>query len=147
MNEQDGSTSRLPVLVMALLLALLLLVLAACGPAVRRRASNVCAYRRVAVAYDLYDQAKGQLTRHYQVRTDTALGRSYQHSRDSVLLARASRGCTDFDEIVRRQAIDLIRANLLLQRLLVSNMRDQDPSVVIDLYGEEYREIFKNDIQ
>ena len=45
------------------------------------------------------------------------------------------------------QAIDLIRTNLLFQKLVVSNMRDQDPGVVVDLYGNEYREIFKNDIQ
>ena len=48
---------------------------------------------------------------------------------------------------MRRQAIHLIRTNLLFQKLVVSNMRDQDPGVVVDLYGNQYREIFKNDIQ
>ncbi len=38
-------------------------------------------------------------------------------------------------------------SNRLFQKLVVSNMRDQDPGVVVGLYGEEYREIFKNDIR
>ncbi len=49
--------------------------------------------------------------------------------------------------MVRRQAIDLIKSNLLFQKLVTSNMRDQDPGVVVDLYGHRYREIFKSDIQ
>ena len=67
--------------------------------------------------------------------------------RNVTALARATRGCPDFDELIRRQAVELIKANLLFQRLVVSNMRDQDPGVVADLYGSQYREIFKNDIR
>jgi len=129
----------------ALSAALLLLV--GCAAQYQAQPSDFCAYRRVDLAYELYDTARGALSVHYRSRRDSALGLAYQASRDSNFMARATRSCMDFDEVVRRQAIDLIRANLLLQKLIVSNMRDQDPGVVVDLYGEEYREIFKTDIQ
>ena len=129
------------------LLTPLLLVLSACEAQRVAAPSQFCAYRRVDLAYDLYDKARVDLAVHFKTRNDNALGASYQSSQDSSFMARATRSCLDFDEVVRRQAIDLIRANILLQKLLVSNMRDQDPGVVVDLYGEQYREIFKTDIQ
>ena len=121
--------------------------LAACSPQSSRVSRASCAEDRIELASNLYNQARQQLTRHFRERVDTALGRAYQSSKDSVQVARASRSCEDFDRVIRRQALDLIRANLLFQRLVISNMRDQDPSVVIDLYGDGYREIFKSDIQ
>ena len=127
--------------------AALVLVAILAGCAARVRAPVYCGERRIDLAMLAYDQAKEQLAIHYKNRTDSALGAAYRSSQDSVFLARASRGCYDFDAVMRRQAINLIKTNLLFQKLVVSNMRDQDPGVVIDLYGPRYREIFKNDIQ
>lgn len=129
-----------------LLLLLAAVTAAACAPT-RRAAGPPCGERRLELAAAFYDQAKAQLALHYKQRTDAALSDAYYASQDAILLARATRNCIDFDEVIRRQAIDLIKTNLLFQKLVVSNMRDQDPGVVIDLYGEEYREIFKNDIR
>jgi hypothetical protein len=126
---------------------LLALLAAGCAPAGIDRSGQFCGERRIELALVMFDQAREQMARHFEQRVDSALRDAYQSSQDSLLLARASRNCLDFDEVIRREAIDLIRSNLLFQKLLVSNMRDQDPGVVVDLYGSQYREIFKNDIQ
>lgn len=126
---------------------LLLVAVAVAGCAPRQRVEGFsCGERRLELAAAFYDQARAQLALHFRQRTDVALTDAYYASEDAILLARATRNCIDFDEVIRRQAIDLIKANLLFQKLVVSNMRDQDPGVVIDLYGSEYREIFKGDI-
>lgn len=130
-------------MVAALMLATLLLAGCA-GSAVL---PEFCAEKRITLAIEMFDRAKGQLAIHYQQRTDSTLGLAYRASQDAVTMARATRRCRDFDRVIRRQAINLIRTNLLFQKLVVSNMRDQDPGVVIDIYGPGYREIFKNDIQ
>lgn len=127
------------------LLALSAMLLAGCGA--KRVVLEECSDRRIDLSMAMFEQAKDKLALHFQQRVDTALSESYQASQDSVLLARATRNCHDFDAVVRRQAIDLIKSNLLFQKLITSNMRDQDPGVVVDLYGPRYRDIFKNDIQ
>ena len=43
-------------------------------------------------------------------------------------------------------ALELIRSNRRLRRLIRQNLRDRDPQMAIGVFGEEYREIFKNDI-
>ncbi len=127
------------------LLALSAMLLAGCGG--QRVVLEACSDRRIDLSMAMFEQAKDKLALHFQQRVDTALSESYQASQDSVLLARATRNCHDFDAVVRRQAIDLIKSNLLFQKLITSNMRDQDPGVVVDLYGARYREIFRSDIQ
>ena len=109
--------------------------------------SLTCGERRIALSNAFYEQAKDKLALHFRQRVDSALTDAYHASQDSVLMAKATRNCGDFDEVIRRQAIDLIKSNLLFQTLVASSMRDQDPGVVIDLYGPQYREIFKNDIR
>ena len=128
-----------------LLLAMTALFLAGCGA--KRVVLPACSDRRIELAMAMFEQSKEKLALHFQQRVDTALSESYQASQDSVLLARATRNCFDFDAVVRRQAIDLIKSNLLFQKLITSNMRDQDPGVVVDLYGSRYRDIFRNDIR
>ena len=128
--------------------ALILLLLLAAGCSAAQRAPSLrCGERRLELAATFYDQAKSKLAVHFKQRVDSALADAYHASQDSVLLAQATRNCADFDEVIRRQAINIIKTNILFQKLVVSNMRDQDPGVVIDLYGLEYRDIFKNDIR
>ncbi len=141
--NRDGRTRGCGGIFPVLLLAAL--VLAGCGGQIAP--PEFCAERRISLAMDMFDRAKEHLAIHYKQRTDSNLGVAYRASQDAVTLARASRRCRDFDLVIRRQAIDLIRTNQLFQKLVVSNMRDQDPGVVIDIYGPQYREIFKNDIQ
>jgi hypothetical protein len=136
--------ARLALLGAAVLLAGL--VAAGCVPR-RQYGDFTCGARRLQLSAGYLDQAKEKLALHFRRRVDSALAEAFHASQDSVLLARATRNCPDFDEAIRRQAIDLIKTNLLFQKLVVSNMRDQDPGVVIDLYGSEYRDIFKNDIR
>ncbi len=147
LNDAGRTGDRRRLLWLPVLLAGLLL-LAACAPP-PRSLGLPCGERRLQLAGVLYQQARDHLAEHFTRRTDASLGDAFYASRDSVILARATRNCFDFDEVVRRQAVDLIKANLLFQKLVVSNMRDQDPGVVVDLYGRGYREmeIFKNDIR
>lgn len=144
-RTQHARRVRPALLVLPAVLALVL-ALGACAPTEPRPAFS-CGARRLELASAYYDLAREKLALHYRRRVDQALAEAYHASQDAVLLARATRNCIDFDEVVRRQAIDLIKSNLLFQKLVVSNMRDQDPGVVIDLYGSRYREIFKSDIQ
>lgn len=144
MNTKEIDLARGPIRVAALVL-LAAMMLGSCGGAGVRLPD--CADRRLNVSLAMYERAKEKMAVHFQQRVDSALNEAYQASQDSVLLARATRNCHDFDEVIRRQAIDLIKSNLLFQKLVVSNMRDQDPGVVVDLFGHRYREIFKNDIQ
>lgn len=147
LNAKHGRARRAALLPLAAAL-LLVPVLSACTLAqFERRPVESCTQRRLGVAYALYDEAKRQLTRHYEQRNDLALEFAYHASRDSMSAARTIRTCYDFDTVAKEQAVDLIRSNMLFQKLVVSNMRDQDPSVVIGLYGERYREIFKSDIR
>lgn len=135
---------------MALLCAALLLlgagVLAGCVP-VAPYGYVSCGTHRLRLSEQYYEEAKKKLALHFKQRVDTALSDAYHDSQNAVLLARATRNCDDFDEAIRSQAINLIKTNLIFQKLVMSNMRDQDPGVVIDLYGPQYREIFKNDIR
>ncbi|HEX9844167.1 MAG TPA: hypothetical protein VGC20_15520 [bacterium] len=128
--------------------ALILLAVLAAGCAPSQRVQGfACGERRLELAATFYEQAKSKLALHYKQRVDSALADAYHASQDSMLLAQATRNCFDFDEVIRRQAINVIKTNVLFQKLVVSNMRDQDPGVVIDLYGQDYRDIFKNDIR
>ena len=145
MNDRTLHSVRSHVLGGVLALALAGLA-AACAPAERVQSFS-CGQRRIALSSAFYDQARDMLALHFRQRVDSALTDAYHASQDSVLMARATRNCIDFDEVIRRQAIDLIKTNLLFQSLVASSMRDQDPGVVIDLYGAQYREIFKNDIR
>jgi hypothetical protein len=138
--------ARLPAALPLAALLLAALALAACAPSQRVSAYR-CGERRLELSATFYEQAKTKLALYFRQRVDSALTDSYHASQDSVLMARATQNCLDFDEVIRRQAINMVKTNLLFQKLVVSNMRDQDPSVVIDLYGGEYRDIFKNDIR
>jgi len=143
MNGKHGMMRWGPLLAA---LALLVGVGSGCTSSAERLQA-ACGGRRLQAAVRKYDQAKEKLAEHFRQRADETLTDAYHASEDSVALARATRGCPDFDTLIRRQAIDLIKANLLFQKLVLSNMRDQDPGVVADLYGSQYREIFKNDIR
>lgn len=101
-----------------------------------------CAPRRLDLAEALYQDARDQLATHFRQRDEIALQRAYHLSQDAESLARSSSGCVDFDAAARQQAINLIRANRLFQKLAISTMPDQDPGVVIGLLGEQYYDIF-----
>ena len=108
---------------------------------------QTCSDERLALAYALYSKARDELALHYRQRTDASLGNAYQASVDSMLVARTARNCDDFNTLVKRDAINLIRVNRLFQVLVVTNLRDQDPGVVAGVFGDDYRDVFPNDIR
>ena len=130
-------------------LAALLVFLAGCagqfGPA--EGESMECAQRRINAAIISFEDAKGQFAEHFKVRSDTTLVFAFQASVDSVRLARSVRNCFDFRREHRNSAVHLIASNRALQGLIMKNFRDADPQTAIGLFGDEYREIFKNDIR
>lgn len=124
-----------------------LLVLQGCAADRLNTVRRSCAKDRMLLAYELQNEAKAQLAFYFKQRSESNLSYAYHASKDSMLVARSVRSCFDFNRNVKREALDIIRINRLMQKLVVSNMRDQDPGMVAGLFGDQYREIFKNDIR
>ena len=131
-----------------LLLAVLLAGVAACTDGLPRAVlqDESCVQKRLDAAVISYEDAKSQFAEHFKLRTDTSLRFAYQASVDSTRLARSIKTCFDFDRSFIPAAKDLLRSNRILRRLVRSNLRDPDPQQAIGVFGEQYREIFKNDI-
>ena len=125
----------------------LLVLLGACSGDNMRTKPVTCARARLSLASSMFDEARAQLVSHYTWRTEVSLAYAYHASRDSMFIARSTRSCYDFSQEVKRDAVELIRINRVFQTLVMSNMRDQDPGVVAGLLGDQYREVFKNDIR
>lgn len=106
-----------------------------------------CSTRRLDLAAGLYERAKEMLETHFVERRDDSLVMAYYMSRDAEDLSKTIRGCDDFNRAHKERAIGLIRANRLFRRILLLNMRDPDPFVMINILGSRYSRIFKNDIQ
>jgi hypothetical protein len=106
-----------------------------------------CSNHRLDVAAGLYDEAKHFLDVHLQERDNLSLLYAYYASLDAEELTRTIRLCDDFGVNVRKRGTDLIRATRILRRVVVVNMRDPDPMVMIHLLGTKYDEVFKTDIR
>jgi len=131
----------------ALLLAGVLLLGACTGQInLRQVQDQSCSRARLDAAARLFDDARQQTVKHYATRVNQALHTAYYASADSIALARSIRRCWDFDRTFKSEAIELIRTNVLLQRLVKLNMRDPDPLVATTLLQEQYHEIFDHDI-
>jgi len=141
--------ARLPArAVLPALLLALLVAAGGCSPRFtsRRLEDQSCQSRRLNAAGITYEEAKEQFAEHFKVRSDTALRYAYLASADSVRLARSIRTCFDFTQGGKVRAIELVRANRVLRILIIRNLRDLDPQLAIGVFGDQYRDIFKNDI-
>ena len=105
-----------------------------------------CVKRRLDAAAIAYEDAKSQIEEHFKLRSDTSLRFAYQSSLDSSRLVRSIRSCFDFDRSLIPQAREMLRSNTILRRLVRANLRDNDAQQAIGIFGDRYREIFKNDI-
>ena len=141
---RDGPRRVGPHLVWVLLLALLP---AACIDQLEFApvAQFSCSEVRLNAAAGFYEEAKEQLELHFTERPNNSLVFAYYLSLDSEELAKTIRACPDFRRNKER-AIDLIRANLVFRRVLLVNMRDSDPFVMINILGYKYDEVFRSDI-
>jgi len=127
--------------------ALVALLLAGCGTeGLQPREPVSCSQRRLDIAAAMYEDAKELLAEHYTTRNETNLQFAYYASRDAVSLARSIDRCFDFNDVYKADAVNLIKASLLLQKMTTANMRDPDPGVAQSLLQQRYREVFKNDI-
>ena len=105
-----------------------------------------CVRSRLNAAEISYEDAKIQLAEHFKSRGDTSLRFAYMASIDSSRLALSIRRCFDFDRSDTRKARSILRSNRMLRGLVKINMRDSDAQQAIGIFGDQYREIFKNDI-
>jgi hypothetical protein len=105
-----------------------------------------CSKRRMDIAASLYDQAKQFLDVHLRERDNLSLLYAYYASVDAEQLTRTIRLCDDFGGEARERGTNLIRATRILRRVVVVNMRDPDPMVMIHLLGTKYDDVFKTDI-
>lgn len=146
-EERKGAARRLRGGVLAGLLAGMF-ALAGCVEsftAVQLREES-CVKRRLDAAVIAYEDAKSQIEEHFKLRGDTSLRFAYQSSLDSSRLVRSIRNCFDFDRSLIPQAREMLRSNSILRRLVRANLRDEDAQQAIGIFGDRYREIFKNDI-
>lgn len=129
-------------------MVLLTLVLAGCPGQLTLRQNQTlsCSERRLDAAGRLFDEAKAEAVEHYRIRIEQALHAAFYASQDSIILARSIRRCPDFNRRFKAVAVDMIRSNILLQRVVKLNMRDPDPFVTITLLQDRYYEIFNSDI-
>lgn len=127
---------------------LVLLMLASCSGTFSRtqRREESCVRNRLNAAAISYEDAKDFFAEHFRVRSDISLRFAYMASIDSSTLARSIRGCFDFDRAHIPEAKGILRSNRMLRVLVKSSMRDADAQQAIGIFGDQYREIFKNDI-
>ena len=125
-----------------------LLVFSGCGDVFTRTPlrEESCVRDRLTASAVAYDDAKSHFVQHYKARSDTSLRFSYMSSVDSSRLALSIRGCFDFDRSFVTEARSILRSNRLLRQLVRNNLRDSDPQQAIGIFGDQYRDIFKNDI-
>ncbi len=126
----------------------MLVLLAGCGPrfTLARIEDETCTEKRLKAAQVSLEESKGQFAEHFRLRNDLSLRYAYLGSVDSERLARSIRRCFDYLPEFKPRAIELIRANRSLRRLIVRNLRDLDPQLAVGVFDDHYREIFKNDI-
>ena len=121
--------------------------LAGClGDSVQKDIEAACSNKRINVALIVYEDAKEKYMEHMRTRSDGALNLAYHTAEDSIRVALSTKYCTDFSERIKSRATEVIMANKYLQRLAMTTMRDPDPGVAISIFGDKYRDIFKNDI-
>ncbi|MDH4122094.1 MAG: hypothetical protein OEV94_10355 [Deltaproteobacteria bacterium] len=107
---------------------------------------GACAPLALYQASVLYEDAKVQMAKYYKMRADENLLNAYYWSEDAMNLSLSAKSCPDYDADSAKQAKDLYFTARMLRGLAHMNMRDTDPWVTTGLYGQGYREIFKNDI-
>jgi hypothetical protein len=103
-----------------------------------------CSQRRLELSAALFNEARNQVARHFRERTHMSLHYAYYLSSDAMYLARSTRGCSDFNDAVQTQAINLIRTSRQLRTLAITNMRDPDPLVTETLLQDRYGDLFVN---
>ncbi|MBI4081665.1 MAG: hypothetical protein HY423_03550 [Candidatus Lambdaproteobacteria bacterium] len=132
----------------ALSLALLAAGLGACAPQFYQQpTAQGCVRPRLEAAAQLFDESKQQLAQFFKQRFEGQLLNALHASNDAMRIARSTQRCFDFDDTAKEQALQLILSARLLNILVFTNLRDDDPGVMVGLYRERYREIIKNDIQ
>ncbi len=103
-----------------------------------------CSQRRLEYSAALFGEARTQMARHFKERSAMTLHYAYYLSNDAIQFARSARGCPDFNDAVRSQALNLIRTSRQLRILAVTNMRDPDPLVTMTLMQDRYADLFVN---
>lgn len=106
-----------------------------------------CSETRLDAAAALHEEAKEFLVRHFNERDNRSLLFAYYASQDTEELTKSIRYCEDFDRLYRERGSNLIRATRILRKVVVGNMRDPDPTVLVHLMGPDYDDVFRSDIR
>ena len=106
-----------------------------------------CSESRLLVAAALFEESKEFVLQHFKERDNSSLLFAYYSSKDAEELTKSIRDCDDFDREFKSRGTELIRATRVLRRVVVLNMRDPDPAVMIQLLGPNHDGDFKNDIR
>ena len=106
-----------------------------------------CADTGLNAAASLHEEAKQYLVRHFKERDASSLQFAYYATQDTEELTRAIRFCGDFDRFFRQRGSEIIRSARILRRVIIGNMRDNDPAVMVHLMGPDYDDVFPTDIR
>jgi hypothetical protein len=101
-----------------------------------------CSQFRLDSAQRLFLAARSNLVRYYKERGLATLNAAYGIAGDAILVARSTRNCDDFDERVRADALNLVRAGRQLRIVAYSTMRDPGAQTLATLLQEQYGEAF-----
>ena len=116
-------------------------------PRQTRKTDIQCAEGRLASSFKFHKQAKDYFRSYYKTRKESELFFAWYSSEDSIYMARSVRKCFDKKNKHFHAVRNLYQKNMILQRLIVQNMRHDAQAQLSELYLEEYRDIFVRDIQ
>ncbi len=106
-----------------------------------------CAEVSLSAGFDFYNKAKDFFQSYYKTRKESELFFAWYASEDSIYMGQSVKRCFDKKNKHFHAVRNLFRKNLILQKLIVQNMRQDSQSYLSELYLDEYRDIFVRDIQ
>ncbi len=106
-----------------------------------------CAELRLSSSFEFHNKAKDFFRSYYKTRKESELFFAWYASEDSIYMAKSIRRCFDKTNKHFHAVRNLFQKNMVLQRLIVQNMRHDSQAQLSELYLDEYRDIFVRDIQ
>jgi len=101
-----------------------------------------CSRTRLDAAQQLFLAGRANLVRYYKERALFTLNAAYGFAGDTILMARSTRTCFDFDNRAKVAAVNLVRMGRQLRALAYTTMRDPDTQMAMTLLQEQYAEVF-----
>lgn len=106
-----------------------------------------CAETRLDAGFEFHNKAKEFFQSYYRTRKESELFYAWYATEDSNYMASSVKRCFDKRNKHFYAVRNLFQKNRTLQKLIVQNMRQSSQAQLSELYLDEYRDIFRRDIQ